>query len=99
MASRSRGYGSARSLRWQGAGLSRLAKGWLHRSICPNNGSGRCLKGPRVSSNAGFFSKPQGETAMNLDLMLLIDRQFLETPFHGVRQMTWHLQNEGRGVN
>ncbi|MGV8988942.1 MAG: IS3 family transposase [Cypionkella sp.] len=31
--------------------------------------------------------------------MLLIDKQFLETPFYGVRQMTWHLQNEGLAVN
>ncbi len=31
--------------------------------------------------------------------MRLIDRQFLETPFYGVRQMTWHLRNEGHGVN
>jgi putative transposase len=31
--------------------------------------------------------------------MLLIDKQFLETPFYGVRQMTWHLQNEGHAVN
>ena len=31
--------------------------------------------------------------------MQLIDRQFLDTPFYGVRQMTWHLQNEGHGVN
>ncbi len=36
---------------------------------------------------------------MNLDLMLLIDRQFLDTPLYGVRQMTWHLQNEGHAVN
>ena len=36
---------------------------------------------------------------MNLDLMLLIDKQFLDTPFYGVRQMTWHLQNEGHAVN
>ena len=35
--------------------------------------------------------RPQGETEMNLTLMRLIDRQFLETPFDGVRQMTWHL--------
>ena len=27
------------------------------------------------------------------------ERQFLETPFYGVRQMTWHLQNEGHAVN
>ncbi len=42
---------------------------------------------------------PQGETALNIDLMLLIDKQFLETPFYGVRQMTWHLQNESHAVN
>jgi putative transposase len=28
-----------------------------------------------------------------------IDRQFIETPFYGVRQMTWQLMNEGRAVN
>ena len=31
--------------------------------------------------------------------MQRIDRQFLETPFYGVRQMTWHLQNEGHTLN
>ena len=36
---------------------------------------------------------------MNLALMRVIDQQFLETPFYGVRQMTWHLQNEGHVVN
>ena len=46
-------------------------------------------------SRSSFYYEPQGETAMNLDLMLVIDKQFLETPFYGVRQMTWHLQNEG----
>ena len=50
-------------------------------------------------SRSSFYYPPQGETAMNLDLMLLIDKQFLDTPFYGVRQMTWHLQNEGHAVN
>jgi len=36
---------------------------------------------------------------MNLDLMRLIDKQFLETPFYGVRQMTWHLRNDDHLVN
>ncbi len=36
---------------------------------------------------------------MNLGPMRLIDRQFLETPFYGVRQMSWNLQNEGHPVN
>jgi putative transposase len=31
---------------------------------------------------------------MNLDLMGMIDEQFLETPFYGVGQMTWHLRTE-----
>ena len=50
-------------------------------------------------SRSSFYYASQGETTLNLDLMLLIDRQFLETPFYGVRQMTWHLQNEGHTVN
>ena len=50
-------------------------------------------------SKSSFYYAPQGETEMNLDLMLLIDTQFLETPFYGVRQMAWHLQNEGHAVN
>ena len=29
----------------------------------------------------------------------LIDVQFLDTPFFGVRQMTWHLRNVGHKVN
>ena len=50
-------------------------------------------------SRSSFYYAAQGETAMNLDLLLLIDKQFLDTPFYGVRQMTWHLQNEGHAVN
>ncbi len=46
-----------------------------------------------------FHYEPQGERQMNLALMLLIDKQFLETPFYGVQQMTWHHQNEGYRVN
>ena len=49
-------------------------------------------------SRSSFYSAPQGETEMNLALMQVIDRQFLETPFYGVQQMTWYLQNEGHAV-
>mgnify|MGYP000586739963 FL=1 len=41
----------------------------------------------------------KGESADNLALMVEIDRQFLETPFYGARQMTWHLRAAGRLVN
>ena len=36
---------------------------------------------------------------MKLDLMVVIEKHFLETPFYGVQQMTWHLQNGGHAVN
>ncbi|WP_371732405.1 IS3 family transposase [Aliiroseovarius sp. xm-v-204] len=50
-------------------------------------------------SRSSFYYQPKGETALNLMLMRQIDEQFLETPFFGVRQMTWHLRNEGHLVN
>lgn len=50
-------------------------------------------------SRSSFYYEPKGETDMNLGLMRKVDKQFLETPFYGVRQMTWHLRNEGQRVN
>jgi putative transposase len=50
-------------------------------------------------SRSSFYYSPLGETDTNLSLMLLIDKQFLDTPFYGVRQMSWHLRNEGHPVN
>jgi putative transposase len=50
-------------------------------------------------SRSSFYYRPKGETVLNLMLMRQIDEQFLETPFFGVRQMTWHLRNEGHLVN
>ncbi|TYC65079.1 IS3 family transposase [Stappia sp. BW2] len=50
-------------------------------------------------SRSSFYYMPKGETEINLTLMRQIDEQFLETPFFGVRQMTWHLKNEGHRVN
>ncbi|SFU95209.1 HTH-like domain-containing protein [Aliiroseovarius crassostreae] len=50
-------------------------------------------------SRSSFYYRPKGETALNLMLMRQIDEQFLETPFFGVQQMTWHLRNEGHLVN
>ncbi len=50
-------------------------------------------------SRSSFYYAPKGESEMNFALMRQIDEQFLETPFFGVRQMTWHLRNEGHLVN
>jgi len=45
-----------------------------------------------------FYHVPKGESPENLGLMGKIDRQFLETPFYGARQMTWHLHSTGEGI-
>lgn len=50
-------------------------------------------------SRSSFYHAPRGESPENLALMAEIDRQFLETPFYGARQMTWHLRAAGRPVN
>ncbi len=42
-------------------------------------------------SKGGLYYEAKAETSYNLELMDLIDRQYLETPFYGSRQMTGHL--------
>jgi putative transposase len=51
-----------------------------------------------ATSWSGFYYQPAGETPLNLELMRLIDRQFLETPWYGSRQMARHLRREGYPV-
>jgi putative transposase len=46
-------------------------------------------------SRSGFYHRPVGENLLNLELMRLIDVQFLETPWYGSRQMARHLRREG----
>ena len=50
-------------------------------------------------SRSTFYRVPHGESPENLGLMAEIDRQFLETPFYGARQMTWRLRAAGHAVN
>lgn len=42
-----------------------------------------------------FYYQPRGESAENLKFMEIIDRQFLETPWYGSRQMARHMQRQG----
>jgi putative transposase len=49
-------------------------------------------------SRSGFYRRPAGEAPLNLELMRLIDAQFLETPWYGSRQMARHLRREGHAV-
>lgn len=50
-------------------------------------------------SRSGFYAPSTGESEANLELMRLIDAEFMETPFYGSRQMTRHLRRLGRAVN
>jgi putative transposase len=50
-------------------------------------------------SRSSFYHEPKGESAENLELMAEIDRQFLDTPFYGVQQMTWRLRAKGWMAN
>lgn len=50
-------------------------------------------------ARSSYYYEPKGEAEQNLGLMRRIDEQFLETPFFGVRQMTWHLRNDGQLAN
>jgi putative transposase len=49
-------------------------------------------------SRSVLYYTPVGETAGNLALMALIDRQFLETPWYGSRQMARWLRRQGHAV-
>jgi putative transposase len=47
-----------------------------------------------------FYYKPLGqEKELNLTLMQELDKQYLKTPFYGIRRMTVHLQSLGYMVN
>ena len=46
-------------------------------------------------SRSSFYREPTPENAENLELMRLIDEQFLETPWYGSRQMARHLRRRG----
>lgn len=49
-------------------------------------------------TRSSYYYRPTGETAKNLELMRLIDEQYLETPWYGARQMARHLRRQGHGV-
>lgn len=46
-----------------------------------------------------YYSHTQGESAENLTLMRLLDQQYTDTPYYGVRRMTAWLRSQGYAVN
>lgn len=49
-------------------------------------------------SRSSFYFEGKGESLLNLQLMRVIDEQFLETPYYGSRQMKRHLKRQGYWV-
>jgi putative transposase len=50
-------------------------------------------------NRATLYYRPARESALNLELMRLIDEQYLQTPFYGWPRMTAHLRRRGYQVN
>lgn len=50
-------------------------------------------------NRSSFYYVPRRESSKNRELMKLIDKQYMETPFYGVPRMTGHLRYLGHRVN
>jgi putative transposase len=50
-------------------------------------------------NRGAVYYEPAEVGAYELELMSLIDRQYLRTPFYGSRRMTAWLQSQGHAVN
>lgn len=46
-------------------------------------------------TRSGLYYHPVGESAENLKFMKIIDKQFLNTPWYGSRQMARHMRRHG----
>ena len=50
-------------------------------------------------ARSSLYYHPRGESAANVAFMEIIDRQFLETPWYGSRQMARHMRNKAISMN
>ena len=50
-------------------------------------------------ARSSFYLEPAGESAENLELLRLMDEQYLEKPFPGSGRMALWLREQGREVN
>ena len=50
-------------------------------------------------ARSSYYYRPKNESEFNLELMRLIDAQYLKTPWYGSRQMRRHLRRQGYRVN
>jgi putative transposase len=72
-------------------------RGWIDAADSVLNVSQQCaLLG---LSRSSYYYEPATETAVNLSLMALIDREYTAHPFRGSRGMTAWLRREGHEIN
>ena len=50
-------------------------------------------------SRAGYYYSPRPESPENLNIMRMMDEQYLKTPFYGARRMHAHIKYQGYTVN
>jgi putative transposase len=50
-------------------------------------------------ARSSYYYESAGESALNLELMRLIDEQYMKTPFYGSPRMTEALKRKGYEVN
>ena len=50
-------------------------------------------------AGSSHYYRPKTESEFNLELMRLIDEQYLKTPWYGSRQMSRYLRRQGHWVN
>jgi len=48
---------------------------------------------------SSYYYKPMPESTLNLELMRIIDEQYMKTPFYGIPRMTAFLRSRGFNVN
>jgi putative transposase len=50
-------------------------------------------------ARSSYYYEPCPENEENLTLMRLLDKQYLDTPYYGIRRMSWFFQQQGYAVN
>lgn len=50
-------------------------------------------------SRSGYYYEPRSESKENLEIMNILDHQYLETPFYGSRKLAVLLKNKGFEIN
>ncbi len=50
-------------------------------------------------NRSGYYYQPNGESSLNLEIMGYLDKQYIDTPFYGVRKMHQYILSLGYNVN